>query len=107
MGFPCDSAGKESACNVGDVGSSPGWEDPREKGKVTHSSTLAWRVPWTLQSMASQRFRQDSSDLAYQSLKIFHYFLIGGKLLNSVMLFSAIHQRESVVIIFISIYPTP
>ena len=25
-----------------------GWEDPREKGKVTHSSILAWRVPWTV-----------------------------------------------------------
>ena len=25
-----------------------GWEDPLEKGKATHSSTLAWRIPWTL-----------------------------------------------------------
>ena len=24
---------------------SPGWEDPQEKGKATHSSTLAWRIP--------------------------------------------------------------
>ena len=24
-----------------------GWEDPLEKGKVTQSSTLAWRIPWT------------------------------------------------------------
>ena len=24
------------------------WEDPMEKGKATHSSILAWRVPWTL-----------------------------------------------------------
>ena len=24
-----------------------GWEDPLEKGKATHSSLLAWRVPWT------------------------------------------------------------
>ena len=23
-----------------------GWEDPLEKGKVTHSSILAWRIPW-------------------------------------------------------------
>ena len=27
---------------------SPGWEDPLEKGKATHSSILAWRIPWTL-----------------------------------------------------------
>ena len=37
-----------------------GWEDPLEKGMATHSSILAWRVPWTedpgeLQSMGSQR----------------------------------------------------
>ena len=39
-------------------------EDPLEKGVVTHSSILAWRIPWTeeprgLQSPASQRVRQD------------------------------------------------
>ena len=26
---------------------SPGWEDPLEKGKATHPSILAWRIPWT------------------------------------------------------------
>ena len=31
-----------------------GWEDPREKGKATHCSILAWRMPWTVQSMGSQ-----------------------------------------------------
>ena len=25
-----------------------GWEDPLEKGMVTHSSILAWRIPWTV-----------------------------------------------------------
>ena len=28
-----------------------GWEDPLEKGKATHSSILAWRIPWTVKSM--------------------------------------------------------
>ena len=28
-----------------------GWEDPLEKGKATHFSILAWRIPWTIQSM--------------------------------------------------------
>ena len=86
LGFPCGSAGKESSCNAGDLGSIPGlgrsagerrsyplqcswaslvgqlvknppamqetwvqplgWEDPLEKGKATHSSILAWRIPW-------------------------------------------------------------
>ena len=28
-----------------------GWEDPLEKGTATHSSILAWRIPWTVQSV--------------------------------------------------------
>jgi len=44
LGFPCGSAGKEYACNVRDLG----WEDPLEKGMATHSSILAWRIPWTV-----------------------------------------------------------
>ena len=41
-----------------------GWEDPLEKGAATHSSTLAWRIPWTeepdgLQSMGWQRVGHD------------------------------------------------
>ena len=31
-----------------------GWKDPLEKGKATHFSILAWRIPWTVQSMVSQ-----------------------------------------------------
>ena len=30
------------------------WEDPLEKSKATHSSILAWRIPWTVRSMGSQ-----------------------------------------------------
>ena len=93
LGFPDSSVGKESACNAGDPGSTPGegigyplqyswaslmaqlvknppatwetwvwslgWEDPLEKGKATHSSILAWRIPCTVQSMGSQRVRHD------------------------------------------------
>ena len=41
-----------------------GWEDPLEKGMATHSSILAWKIPWTeepgrLQSMGSQRVGHD------------------------------------------------
>ena len=32
-----------------------GWKDPLEKGKASHSSILAWRSPWAVQSMGSQR----------------------------------------------------
>ena len=41
-----------------------GWEDPLEKEMATHSSTLAWKIPWTekpegLNSMGSQRVGHD------------------------------------------------
>ena len=36
-----------------------GWEDPLEKGKAAHSSILAWRTPWTLETMGSQRVGHD------------------------------------------------
>ena len=41
-----------------------GWEDPLEKGMVTHSIILAWRIPWMeepggLQSVGSQRVGYD------------------------------------------------
>ena len=36
-----------------------GWEDPLEKGKAIHSSILAWRIPWTIQSTGSQRVGHD------------------------------------------------
>ena len=40
-----------------------GWEDPLEKEMVTHSSTLAWEIPWTetgrLQSKELQRVGHD------------------------------------------------
>ena len=50
------------------VGVIPG-EDPVEEGMATHSSTLAWRFPWTeepggLQSMGLHRLRRDWSKLA-------------------------------------------
>jgi len=34
-------------CNVADLGSILGWKDPLEKGTVSHSSIMAWRIPWT------------------------------------------------------------
>ena len=41
-----------------------GWEEPLEKEMVTHSSILAWRIPWTeepggLESVGLQRVRHD------------------------------------------------
>ena len=58
---------KNSPLNAGevrDVDSSLGQEDPLEEGMATHSSILAWRIPWTeepggLQSIELQRVRHD------------------------------------------------
>ena len=34
-----------------------GQEDPLEKGKATHSSSLAWRIPWTVYGVAKSQTR--------------------------------------------------
>jgi len=46
LGFPGASAGKESAYNAGELGSIPVLGRSLEKGNATHSSILAWRIPW-------------------------------------------------------------
>ena len=58
-GFPWGSAGKESACNAGGLGLILGFGISPGEGKGYHSSILAWRIPWTLQSMGSQRVGHD------------------------------------------------
>ena len=58
---------KNPPANAGDVRDrvrSLGQEDPLEKGMATHSSIIAWRIPWTeepggLQSIGSQRVEHD------------------------------------------------
>ena len=45
-----------------------GWEDPLEKGKATHSSILAWRIPWTVS------WGLKESDMTEQ-LSLFSFFL--------------------------------
>ena len=61
--FPAGSDGKESACNAGDPGSIPR-SGKSPGGMATHSSILAWRIPWTekpgrLQPTRLQRIGQD------------------------------------------------
>ena len=53
-----------SAGDARDIGSIPGWEDPREEQMATHSSMLAWEIPWMdepggLQPMELQRLGHD------------------------------------------------
>jgi len=54
---------------------SQGREDPLEEGMATHSSILAWRIPWTeepggLQSVESQESGHDWSDLAHMQISL-------------------------------------
>ena len=66
MGFPSDSDGKAAIYKAGDWVRSLGREDSLEKEMATHSSTLAWKIPWTGEpgaghslSMGSQRVGHD------------------------------------------------
>ena len=64
LGFPGGSDGKNLPAMWEMWVRSSGQYDPLEKGMATHSSILAWRIPWTeepgrLQSMGSQRVKHD------------------------------------------------
>ena len=79
IGFP---KGFNRACLVAQLVKNPpamqetrvlflGQEDPLEKGKATHSSILAYRIPWTIQSMGSQRVRHNWATFAFKGLNDF------------------------------------
>ena len=70
-----------------------GWEDPLKKRKATHSSILAWRIPWTeeptgrLQSMGPQRIRRDWATKTFSGKNTAHNVeslqSLGGRLWRS------------------------
>ena len=67
MGFHGGSAAKNPLPTQETLVQSQGWEDPLEKEMATHSSILAWEIPWTeepggLQSMGLQK----ESDMTQQ-----------------------------------------
>ena len=71
LDFPGGSAGKESACNAGDLASIPGLRRSPGEGKATHSSLLlAWRTPWTVQSVGSQRVEHDLATAKTDTVKL-------------------------------------
>ena len=64
MGFPVGSVVKNLPAKAGDAGLIPGLGRSLEKEMATHSSILAWKIPWMeksgrLQSMGSQRVGHD------------------------------------------------
>ena len=61
--FPSGAVVKNPPANAGDARLTLGWKDPLE-GMATHSSNLAWEIPWAeepggLQSIGSQRIGHD------------------------------------------------
>ena len=78
----------------------PGWEDPLEKGTVTRSSILAWRILWTeepgsLQSMALQRVRHNCTTFAYYTKWKNIYMLL---------FISTTHHRDKAELLFSSFF---
>jgi len=72
------SDGKESTFNVGDLGLIPGSGRSPGERNATHSSILAWRIPWTekpggLQFIVSQRVGHDYSHLKHTNHGFKHY----------------------------------
>ena len=72
---------KNPSANKGDRetrAGSLGQEDPLEEDMATHSSILAWRIPWTekpgrLWSMGSQRVRRNRGDSAHTCILFFTF----------------------------------
>ena len=50
---------KNPPASAGDLGLNLGQEDPLEEGMATHSSVLAWRIPWTEEPGGLQRIGHD------------------------------------------------
>ena len=44
-----------------------GWEYPLEKGLATHSSILAWRIPWTEEPGRLQSIESDSTEVTWRA----------------------------------------
>ena len=69
MGLLGGSVVKNPPANVGDVGSILGQEDPLEKEMATHSSILAWEIPWAKEpgGLQSTELQRAGHDFACQS----------------------------------------
>ena len=63
-GLPCSEESTCNAADMGDTGSVPGLGRPPGGWLVTHSSTLAWRIPWTEEPGALQSMGHKESDTA-------------------------------------------
>ena len=118
QGFPCDSAGKASPCNVGDLGLISGLGRSLEKGKTTHSSILAWRILWTAYSIGVAKSGTQLSNFHFHFISFFFLFILfySSDFHHSVFLtfspFSLFHSSACysakdfipVIVLFITVY---
>ena len=54
------------------------WEDPLEKGKITHSSIMAWRIPWTIYSPWGHKESDMTEQLSHFTHHIFLHSSVNG-----------------------------
>ena len=98
MGFLGGSESKESACNAGDRVLCLGRKDFLEKGMATHSSILAWRIPWTeepdgLQSI--HRVTESQTQLSWLILSLFYTFTILNNAVIHILFFKDLIEMKS------------
>ena len=73
--FPGGSDGKASACNAGDPGSVPGLGRTPGERMTSHSSILAWRIPWTEESMGCKELDMtERLSLILKQCYVLYYF---------------------------------
>ena len=76
LGFPCGSAGKDLPAMQETWVRSLGWEDPLEKGKATHSSILACRIPWTDHRVTKSRTQLSDFHSLYTKMVLMTWIMI-------------------------------
>ena len=67
-----NSSYKESACNEGDPGLIPGLGRSLDKGMATHSSILAWRIPWWATVHEVTKSQDTTEQLTLSLIMLFH-----------------------------------
>ena len=83
-----------------------GGEDPLEKGKVTHSSFLTWRILRTVQSTGSQRVGHDSAIFTFSSQFQIVHFIVTGHLKWPYYWAALQNKKENYIVFFKEIQNT-
>ena len=92
--------------NAGDLGSILGWEDPLEEGMAAHSSTFAWRIPWTEEpgGLSLWGCRELDTNERQTLTHIHNYLLCSNKCLINIFLIIFKVKFNSKAIICKSVY---